>query len=255
LNVDRSSFEHGVAYAAPGKYHGWPSLAVLPSGEVLMVVSECLEHSDPYGKIVLVRSIDGGRTWDEGRTIVNTELDDRDPGIVHLRDGTILVTWYRDDGFMSDEWIQRIWGGVNHYPEAREWITPEIRATKGGYLTRSTDGGRTWEEPYIRTGGHSPHGPCELADGRLMYVMTRRGKDGKRRTVCLESADKGLSWKALGRIRESRLPVCHFMGEPHAIQLRSGKMLCLFRYNGSGPGWSDWHPIRPTSSSFAAGRC
>ena len=53
----------------------------------------------------MVRSIDGGKTWSQPETINNTPLDDRDAGILVLKDGTILVTWFTSLAFEDPRYL------------------------------------------------------------------------------------------------------------------------------------------------------
>lgn len=49
----------------------------------------------------------------------------------------------------------------------------QVKALLGAFTRRSTDGGKTWEDP-VRTPCSAPHGPIQLRDGRLLLV----GKSG-----------------------------------------------------------------------------
>ena len=65
-------------------------------------------------------------------------------------------------------------------------------------VVRSTDGGVTWSGRYDCL-VDSPHGPIQLADGRLLYA----GKDlwrGERRVGVCESKDDGETWQWLATI-------------------------------------------------------
>ena len=65
------------------------------------------------------RSSDNGKNW--GKPVVDndTDLDDRDPSIACLKDGTLLLNWFTLE-------------------QNRLAIM----------LARSTDNGKTWSEPY-----------------------------------------------------------------------------------------------------------
>ena len=78
-----------------GKYLGWPTVAKLPSGELLVVFSGGREeHVCPYGKTEMVRSADDGETWSPPETVNDSLIDDRDAGIVAMRSGTLVVSWF-----------------------------------------------------------------------------------------------------------------------------------------------------------------
>ena len=60
-------------------------------------------------------------------------------------------------------------------------------------MLRSIDGGATWSAPY-RCQVNNPHGPFELADGRLLYPGKELWHGEHRNGVC-ESKDDGQSWQ------------------------------------------------------------
>ena len=68
----------------------------------------------------------------------------------------------------------------------------------GEWMLRSTDGGATWSAPY-RCQVNSPHGPFQLADGRLLYAGKELWHGEHRNGVC-ESKDDGQSWQWLATI-------------------------------------------------------
>src|SRR5262249_1939359 len=136
------------------------------------------EHVCPYGKMQMVRSKDRGETWTAPETIANSPLDDRDAGIVVLRSGVIVVSWFTAS--FTPEYLNRC--RALHPPEVlKAWerhaskISDDERRRWHGHLARgSTDGGKTWE-PAVQCIASSPHGPIELRDGRLLYVGTGFG--------------------------------------------------------------------------------
>ena len=74
---------HQALYNVPGKMGGWPTIMRSRSGELAVVFSgDRQQHVDPYGKTMLMRSRDEGKTWTEPVVINDTPLDDRDPGII-----------------------------------------------------------------------------------------------------------------------------------------------------------------------------
>ena len=54
-------------------------------------------HVCPWGKTVLFKSKDDGKTWSGPRILNDTPLDDRDCGVLSLGGKKLLVTWFTLD--------------------------------------------------------------------------------------------------------------------------------------------------------------
>ena len=218
----------------PGNYLGWPTIGRTAAGELLVVFSGDREtHVCPYGKNQMIRSRDGGKTWSETETINNSPLDDRDTGIVVMRSGAILITWFTGTSYSDpDRYRER-------YPDSydawvRHWqkIPPEDRERyHGNWSRRSTDGGRTWE-PAVSTVVTAPHGPIQLRDGRLLMVGNT-SIDDMPVVAAAESADEGRSWSMAGVVPfpEGKAADAQYFNEPHLVELPDGKVVCLIRYD------------------------
>lgn len=212
----------------PDVYFAWPSVARLPSGDLLVVTYEGGAHTHSHGKVVLYRSPDEGRTWDQGTVVADTILDDRDPGIVVLSDGTVMVT-------SRVAWWQGVDAGAIDPHEAEQLMSKYA----AGYLIKSTDGGRTWSEmiPYP----FQPKGPIELTDGSLFAV----GQTTDTGFTAYISQDQGETWSPVGKI--DGLPpsvtandVQYRMGywEPHFVQTSSGRIVTYIRAHSMQPKYA-----------------
>ena len=145
-------------------YHGWPTVARLKDGRLLVVCSGGREaHVCPFGRVDLYVSGDDGKTWSWPRTVLDGDLDDRDAGILETAKGTLLITTFtslayepilakaREGGAWNAARLER-WQGVHNRLDAAG-----RQAELGQWMIRSTDGGRTWSQRYSSI-VNSPHG-------------------------------------------------------------------------------------------------
>lgn len=222
-------------------YHGWPTLARRKSGELLLAYSGGRErHVCPFGRVELMRSHNEGKTWGWPRVIIDTEIDDRDAGVMETDKGTLLITTFTSIGYAkrlarevenvrtgkSGAWSE---AHLNRWQAAHNRLTDRQRKSLLGlWMLRSADGGLTWSLPYDSL-VRSNHGPSQLSDGRLLIA----GRDlyrGRRVGVC-QSSDDGLTWRWLadfpsppdGNIREC--------GEIHLVEAADGKIVAHIRDN------------------------
>src|SRR4051794_20411834 len=87
-------------------YSSFPSIVRRPDGELLVAFRRApdrrafgesgITHTDPNSHLVLVRSRDGGRTWNREPQLMFAHPfgGSQDPCMVQLRDGTILCSSY-----------------------------------------------------------------------------------------------------------------------------------------------------------------
>ncbi len=215
----------------PGRYIGWPTIAKTADGELLAVFSgDRDEHVCPWGKTEMVRSSDNGKTWTEPFIVNNTPLDDRDAGIIVTKKGTILVSWFTSLAFDEPRY-------KNHYPEeiTKTWVrhaeklSPETRKQwLGCWVRRSTDNGDTWGDP-IRVEVNSPHGPIQLADGRIFYVGRTLWTENVSLGV-IESRDDGRTWQRIGTISVAPGEKIEHYHELHTVERGDGKIIAMIRY-------------------------
>lgn len=221
-----------------GRYIGWPTVCARKNGELLAVFSGDRDaHICPFGKVQLVRSSDQGETWSAPEIVCNTELDDRDAGVVELSNGDLVLAWFTSLAYESQ--IRDRAKLKPGSPPFYWWLHDQkiSKAAKeeglGFFTVRSSDGGRTWEKP-ARTLGSTPHGPIVLRDGRLLYVG-RYFRDDKRCVISVEeSRDNGRSWQSIGEIpavpEEDKPQMFH---EPHVVETGDGRLVAQIRYHGA----------------------
>lgn len=238
----RPNTEHGFVNRSPNsffRYHGWPSVAIDDEGVLYAVDSGFrVSHVCPFGKTVMYKSFDGGKTWSIPMVINDTYLDDRDAGIVYLGGKKLLVTWFSHPAkaYMTEyaQGIRSVWSGAAGVLEAYPSI-PEEFAEGGSFIRISEDGGYTWGET-IRIPVSSPHGPTLLKNGTLVYLGKAMYTDREERgaIAAYESTDGGRSWSRLGGVPiPDGLNVDNFH-EPHMIERLDGSLLGVIRAQGNG---------------------
>jgi sialidase-1 len=203
-----------VLYEDPKYYATFPSIVRRPDGELLvafrrapsrMALGEKKEtHTDPNSFLVMIRSRDNGESWTSSPELIYAHAlgGSQDPCLLQLSDGTLLCTSYG-------------WAFVQ--PEAVAALKRPVFETRpgivflGGYLLRSSDGGKSWQGPV-----YPPHiGPelnvdpygsplpaynrgalYEAADGRVLWVVAANDDLKPRKTSnhLMVSNDKGLTW-------------------------------------------------------------
>ena len=165
--------DHVTIAKEDAKHFAFPGVALLKNGDLAVVYREGTIHMpEPTGRVSLSRSTDGGRTWlPRVAALDRSEIDDRDPSIFQMSNGTVLLT-------SSD------------------------------CLSTSTDFGRTWSKPFP-TPVFGPHGAVEDEDGHIVYGALKRVVQDEltrvgSRPVRLEadaayrSKDRGQTWEPAG---------------------------------------------------------
>jgi hypothetical protein len=232
-----------VARAEPGRVAHFPDVVRLPDGRLLAAYREGTGHTSPDGRISLVDSSDGGHTWGTPRVVVDGPYDDRDPKLAALADGTVLLSYFVID-----------------------WSTEPRHTTRGTYVRRSTDGGRTWSEPAEAgtsmpgTGaGRGMHGwaaahgsAAELPGGDLLLPLYGKPADAKwHRATVVRSTDGGRTWPADSEVLIASADDVHFQ-EP-TLTVLDGQVVALIRttvghayLSRSTDGGRTWSSARPT---------
>lgn len=136
----------------------FPSIVRLHNGELLVVYRAALSHaSHTPGRIMCVRSRDGGKTWSKPEVIIDTPYDDRDPHITQLSDGTLVLTFDVVEPTNQPNWCYV-------------------------YISMSYDNGYTWTKPHkvIDKCCATSEKVLELPDGRLLLPVYRPKDPTKR---------------------------------------------------------------------------
>lgn len=212
------------------KYFGWPSIVRLGDGRLAVGASGFRKrHVCPFGKCVLSFSEDEGATWSRPTPVIDTVLDDRDAGLCAFGEKGLMVTSFNNTAFFQRKRKEADAEDLAYL----DTVTPAAEAAALGATFRlSFDGGKTWSELF-KSPVTSPHGPCVLKDGSLIWVGRPFSADDS-----VRDAEQLEAWRVHtdGRMefagtiasvyrQGKKLLSC----EPHALTLPDGSVLCHFR--------------------------
>jgi len=221
-----------VVASATGERSTWfPTVERLRDGTLLVVYYDATSHTGPDGRLSMTRSRDGGRTWSTPTVIVDTALDDRDPSLVQLADGTLLMNWFQTD-----------------------WSTTPLPTPGGVWTARSTDAGRTWSAPVRARSSVYGNGDwtippvgyatpwvatsakiVELGDHTLLLPLYGNTPDDATPSITvLRSRDGGRSWPTRLEVPVAVHPAGNGFNEPALALLGDGTVQLAIRTNTVG---------------------
>jgi len=169
----------------------FPVLIELKNGDLMAVLRGGAPHVGVKGRLDVVVSQDGGKTWSAPRTVVDGPGDDRNPAFGQLKNGDIILAYAVLHGYdASGLKLSKV---------------PSEREAEGVYIVRSSDGGKTWTKPELSQATHelqknggslSPYGKlAQLADGTvLMSVYYQFADDRGHQDYVFRSHDDGRTW-------------------------------------------------------------
>ncbi len=219
----------------------------LRSGELAAIYNE---ERFPYhhdtGQSVIVRSQDGGRSWDYAKRQVvlpYTDVEGNwDCGLAELADGTLLVNLticgFFKRGITAE---QPSWAARPLTEEFGDWTwSHRLRSWLGTYVLKSTDNGETWTRPIPVNVRPLKHGGCRLgafqqpAGSILLGVYGRIHRYGEddpmetSRSTLVRSDDGGDNWEYYSTIAFDPASIIDY-DEPAVLQLRDGRLVCALR--------------------------
>ena len=243
--------EHVRVYRDPEHACNQGSLISLGGQELLLGYNEerGRRHADS-GQSCVIRSTDGGRTWDPETRVVVWPYDEHtgnwDCAFARLSSGAILMHT-RVCSFMAPTALRdgadQVIGGPP--PGRRE----RLKRQTGYALCRSEDGGRTWSEPipvntapvsesglgpYVCGGSGAGH-ILELPDGGLLLplhgTMSREwlAQGGETpRCFVLRSDDGGANWEYWATAAYDPAHILEW-AEPGMTRVADGRLVCFLR--------------------------
>ena len=201
------------------------------------------------GREALVSS-DEGKTWRKYPVFRDKKYEMKSGrAIVCLASGTVVVHFIN-----SAEW-------KHHWNVQTQRPHPDTRLPT--YSVRSTDGGRTWEDPVLIVNEYSGdmRGLVQLKDGTLVSMVQRLNyEEGRNYSQPYWSADEGRTWHGADVMDCGKEHGDHSgLIEPTLVQLKDGRVWTLLRsYHGcfyeafSSDSGRTWSPIPPRKSKIAS---
>lgn len=220
--------EHFTVYRNEQSYSAFPDIKRLANGHLIVVFREAMRrrrttHLDSSSKATLVRSLDGGQSWDGVAPVTVAEggpdVGIQDPSVAQLHNGSLISNFFK-------------WQLIREEPYDAEGL--------GAYVTFSADNGYHWETQHINVGRPPGIGAwvsttdavLELPSGELLIPVYENnsiaGERGGHRAFVLKSEDGGRNWQSWGLIGYDPFGNHHFE-EPTLAYLPSGKLVCILR--------------------------
>ena len=175
--------ETGVVASRPKQMYGWPGMTKAANGDIIVAASERKYHVCPYGREVVIRSRNNGKTWELPQEVYNSCLDDRDVNLLTLPDGTLLLSWFTSTFF---ERVNPEWNGR---------IKDEVRDRQAGsWILFSKDNGYTWSKDPIKMPVGRRISPFYFSDGSLVTIAINHCDDKEKELAAWRSEDMGRTW-------------------------------------------------------------
>ena len=213
-------------------YFAWPTVTRLQNGKLAVVASGYrLRHVCPFGKMVISYSEDEGETYTAPAPIIDTPLDDRDGGILAFGEKSVIVT-----SFNNEIEMQRKRKSADAYVHAYLDMLNEEDEKKylGSTFRISHDCGVTFGE-IMKSPITSPHGPCELKDGTVLWVGRTFDERSTKDCVCAYTINPDGSMDYVGEIENVEIDGAPAVScEPHAFELDDGTIICHIRGERKG---------------------
>lgn len=228
-----------------GEYAAFPNLARFSDGTVICAFRHAKErqkefgrvtHVDPTAKDVYIVSPDGGKTFDkELNIILDDEMSEQDPCLNILRDGRIIVTYFRWQLVPIGQG-DATWGEAPFQKFGRSLHGKYDCFPYGTAYSISDDNGKTWRHmpvlkmPELPVAGGALRGNLlELPDGKILmpiYGSCRVGELSTSMLLCSE--DHGETFHYYSQMAFDPDCIKNYL-EPSLFRTESGRIVALFR--------------------------
>jgi sialidase-1 len=237
--------ETKIIYKNPHSYSSWPCIEKLRTGDIVVAFCESMRripytHGDCSSHNVIVRSRDGGRTWNTApRQVYSYAYTSMEvPDIKELSNGDVLLIAYRNVAIPEEmaglPGYEGFWPRGRGFPWALKYLPDQT------FVFRSKDGAHTWGEP-VRIDvsphflqGYSFRPMVEISPGELIFACGDEQclelKIAPSKQFAVKSTDNGATWKVLSTIAAD--PTINFY-ECSLLGL-SGKIIAMIRTHEEG---------------------
>ena len=236
LKAHRLEKAHRILAVTGGGF--FPVLIKLKNGDLLAVVRGGAPHIGVGGRLDVIRSKDGGKTWSKPKTVADEPPDARNPAFGHAADGRVVLMYSVTGPYVDGK------------------FTSEQSGKYTVWVRTSEDNGETWSGPKpISVAGWeygSPYGKIvRLKDGTLLaniYVWDGKPAPGGKPSPakkagyasCLyRSKDGGKTWGDMSVIAEgfNETALCA-MPDDRVIAMMRGSGLSQTESTDGGRTWS-----------------
>ena len=209
---------------------GVADLALGPAGQ-LAIAYQWWRRTPSSKQIRVARSSDGGKTWVQPASSLDTSGKAFAPKTAWGGDQSLVVVWADEQrsNRVWDVYARRspdggaTWEGevlLSRFPQnspTDAYIRPEIvsdgekrfwavwvgirSARSRVYVNRSTDGGHTWTDPMELSGrSESVYGHRVVRSGEHVLVVWHDRLTGRERVYAVTSSDGGVTWTSPARV-------------------------------------------------------
>lgn len=242
-----SDVEHSTIWHDPNRSNNQICTRLLSDGTIAGVFNmERYPYHHDSGQTVLIRSQDGGRTWDRDNHVVvlpwTQTTGNWDCGICELQNGDLLIsltmTGFFKRGIRPE---QPSWSAEPLTAEFGDWTWAyKTQGWLGTYVLRSTDKGATWGAPVPVNVRPLKHGGCrlgcwQLPNGSILLGLYGRirgyGEEGEgesTRSALMRSDDNGENWEYYSTLGYDPASIIDYE-EPALLRLDDGRLVCFMR--------------------------
>ena len=230
--------DEGVVFSNPDLvfgYSAWPSVAKDENGDLLVVYSGCrIQHLSPFGKVIMQRSKDEGKTWSCQSIVIDTPLETGSTGILALPGGKIVIGTGHNSCQLHAEFAEN-----SKYPKVltnlvKAYLPTVSKEIEEKYIEPalyiSNDNGFSFEAPF-KFPATAPHGGALLKDGSFIYAGYHFPHHppviGKQIEVYKSKDYK--NFELLSKVPLNPDAANLFHCEPHIAELSSGRLVIHMR--------------------------